>query len=166
MSLHVSTRGTATRILVDHDGHTRREERRTVILALVPTAPGLARQILNEVLAEWGLGHLKDAADVITSELVTNALLHGQDPQRPGEPARLAFYTDREADDGGLLFVEVEDPGRFPPTPRDAAEGDIDGRGLLIVEALAEDWGTEPNEPGKRVWASLAIRERTDGCAP
>jgi anti-sigma regulatory factor (Ser/Thr protein kinase) len=134
----------------DARGHAPEAERTSTELALAETAPWLARRILNAALAEWGLGHLVDSADLVTSELVTNAVRHGK------EPARLTVYTDRAAD-GGLLFIEVEDAGVDVPEMRDADDGDEDGRGLMIVEAMSEDWGTDITDEGKRVWASLEI---------
>jgi anti-sigma regulatory factor (Ser/Thr protein kinase) len=151
MSLSVSSPNFATRIAVGDDGTVA--ERFSTGFALTGTAPGHARRILDAALAEWGLGHLADAADLIMSELVTNAVVHGE------PDAFLAFYTDREAD-GGLLFIEVEDAGEHVPLQRDADEDSLDGRGLQIVAAIAEDWGTEPVGSGKRVWASLAITEK------
>lgn len=153
MSLYVSTVGPATRIVTDDCGTVSCAEHVTARIALNLTAPGQARRLLNIALAEWGLGHLADAAEIIMSELVTNALEHGQ------EPALLNLYTDREPG-AGLLFVEVEDAGEHMPAPRDAADDETDGRGLLLVDALAEDWGVEPFGHGKRVWASLAIAEK------
>jgi anti-sigma regulatory factor (Ser/Thr protein kinase) len=149
VSRYVSAPAPGVSIVTGEHGTTV-SERMSTQIALADTAPGLARRILNTALAEWGLGHLVDTADLVTSELVTNALLHGE------EPARLTFYTDRAAD-GGLLFVEVEDAGGHVPHMRAAEDGDEHGRGLLIVEAISEDWGSEPVGYGKRVWASLAI---------
>jgi anti-sigma regulatory factor (Ser/Thr protein kinase) len=150
VSLFVTTPNPGTRIVTDEHGVTRVTERVSVQLALIDTAPRQARCILDDALAEWGLRHLADAADLLTSELVTNAVVHG------AEPAFLTVYTDREAD-GGLLFLEVEDADENMPQERVADDGDESGRGLQLVDALAEDWGTEPAASGKRVWASLAI---------
>jgi anti-sigma regulatory factor (Ser/Thr protein kinase) len=128
----------------------RTHERVSTQFALTRSAPHQARRILDAALAKWGLGHLADAADLITSELVTNAVMHG------AEPAFLTIYTDREADDG-LLFVEVQDAKDAMPLERDADDDAETGRGLQIVDALAAEWGTEPARLGKLVWASLAI---------
>jgi anti-sigma regulatory factor (Ser/Thr protein kinase) len=128
----------------------RVRERVATQFALTPTAPGHARRILDTALAEWGLGYLVDAADLIISELVTNAVVHGE------APAFLTVYTDREAD-GGLLFIEVDDAKDTVPQERDADDDAETGRGLQIVDAVAEDWGVETAGLGKRVWASLVI---------
>lgn len=150
MSLYVSTSDSVTRTVADGHGTAGVGERVSAKLALTKTAPRQARRILDAALAEWGLGALADAADLITSELVTNAHMHG------GEPAFFNAYTDRTAD-GGLLFLEVEDAGDDMPEERAADDDAEAGRGLQIVDALAEDWGTEPIGHGKRVWASLSL---------
>lgn len=152
MSPYVSTSDSVTRIIADRRDTTGAAERVSAKLALTKTAPGHARRILDAALAEWGLGHLADAADLITSELVTNAVVHGIGP------AGIGFYTDRTAD-GGLLFIEVEDSSSALPQARPVGEDDEAGRGLVLVDALAEDWGCEPLADGqrKRVWASLAL---------
>ena len=98
MSPHAST--PAIQLVTDDHGTVSIDERISAMFALVETAPRQARRILNGALAEWGLGHLADSADLITSELVTNAVVHG----RP--PAKAEFYVDRKAD-GGLLIVEM-----------------------------------------------------------
>lgn len=148
MSRYYSSPNAGMHIITGEHGTI--SERRTTGLALTLTAPRQARRILDDALAEWGLGYLADSADIIMSELVTNAVEHGD------EPALLAIYTDREAD-GGLLFIEVEDGGEHMPEQREATDDELGGRGLLLVDALAADWGTEPVGHGKRVWASLSI---------
>jgi len=148
VSTYVSSPSPATCVVASDSGPV--SERVTVTLALTVTAPRQARRVLDGALAEWGLGHLAEAADLLTSELVTNAVLHGT------QPATLTVYTDREAD-GGLLFIEVEDAKPGAPDLPDADEDAESGRGLMIVDAIAEDWGCDPAETGKRVWASLAI---------
>lgn len=153
VSLYVSAPSPATRIVTDEHGTVSCSEHVTTRIALTATAPRQARRLLDTALAEWGLGHLADAADLITSELVTNAVMHGT------EPALFNLYTDREPG-AGLLFIEIEDAGAHMPEMRDADDDATSGRGLLLVDVLAEDWGTEPLGSGKRVWASLAIAEK------
>lgn len=148
MSMYVSSPNVFTCVIANDAGTI--SEHVAVPLALTVTAPRQARRVLDGVLVEWGLGHLAEAADLLISELVTNAVLHGT------EPAFLAIYTDREAD-GGLLFVEVEDAKPDAPDLRVGDDDAESGRGLVLVDAIAEDWGCDRVETGKRVWASLAI---------
>jgi len=58
----------------------------------------------------------------------------------------------------GVLILEVADSYQWlMPELRKPADDETSGRGLLIVDALAERWGVRPRDPGKTVWAHLAI---------
>jgi anti-sigma regulatory factor (Ser/Thr protein kinase) len=113
---------------------------------LTPAVAGRARAAIKSALTKAGLEHLTETAELLGSELVTNALLHGV------APARMVVYED-----SGLLFIEVHDAAVALPRPEIAAADAEGGRGLAIVEALAEDWDTDPTNTGKCVWASLAV---------
>lgn len=99
-----------------------------------------------------GGGADMDAASLLIAELTTNAVLHGR---VPGRDARLDLTLDAAS-----LLIEVTDargdrlPGRPPVMTSDGEPG----RGLLLVEALADDWGSRPRHPaGRTVWATLAL---------
>lgn len=128
-------------------------ERVELEFAREPTAPGRARAELREAVA----GRLceTDLATVtlLTSELVTNAVIHPS-PDAGGTTAlRITAFRDR-------VRVEVTDPGpgfdvaNLPTRPRDYG-----GRGLLVVEGLASRWGTTRNGavPGFTVWFELDV---------
>lgn len=85
-----------------------------------------------------------DDAGLIASELVTNAILHGKPPVE----LRVAPTTDG-------LRIEVADGSSMPPVRPLPSRGAMTGRGLRLVEALAQAWGCHPAEPGKVVWAEL-----------
>ncbi|MEU5092614.1 ATP-binding protein [Streptomyces sp. NPDC021356] len=110
-----------------------------------------ARRFAVWSLHYWGLAEWGRAEDVAlcTSELATNALLHGV-PSGRGFLLRVRY-------DGAVVRVEVHDSGggtpRIPEDPADAAEG---GRGLLLVSALSDKWGVGERNPGKVVWAEFA----------
>ena len=112
-------------------------------------------------LRDWDApSGLSERAVAVVAELAANAALHGL---VPGRSFRLTLVFDPEAD---CLRVEVTDAAgdRSPPpsAPRPAPD-DESGRGLLLVAALAERWGTEPYFPsGKTVWAEIL----TDSSAP
>ncbi|MFJ6465410.1 ATP-binding protein [Streptomyces sp. NPDC091387] len=95
-----------------------------------------------------------DTARLLIAELTANAALHGR---VRGRKARLGLTLDPTC-----LLVEVTDAGgdRLPAPPPDGDAGDSEhGRGLLLVEALADSWGWRPYHPGgKTVWAVLGIR--------
>lgn len=88
-------------------------------------------------------------AQLLTSELVTNALAHGR-----GE------IHLRVADEKGHLRVEVSDEARLAPRQRDIGPQDESGRGLMLVERLSAAWGVSPSGsgPGKTVWFTLRTR--------
>ena len=84
-----------------------------------------------------------DAA-LATSELVTNALVHG----RPPIELRLRL-------EGTEVLVEVRDRATYQPRKLRPDETDEHGRGLQIVAAISTRWGTRPTEHGKAVWCVL-----------
>ncbi|MCT7355963.1 ATP-binding protein [Streptomyces sp. 15-116A] len=124
-----------------------RRERRSV--------PG-ARVFARGVLDEWGVRGRADDVLLCVSELATNALLHGVPPGR-GFLLRLLAYGGHGSDDGGVR-VEVHDSGGgVPAVSEDAAGGTGEGgRGLLLVEQVADKWGVGERNPGKTVWCEFA----------
>ena len=120
-------------------------------LGALPTAPGCGRAWTRQILREWQLTHLTDSAQLITSELLANASLTGRQLDRPA--LRLTLLSDRQQ---LLILVRDDDPG--VPVPRHAGEDDESGRGLMLVEAVSDQWGWCPladGTPGKLVWAVL-----------
>jgi anti-sigma regulatory factor (Ser/Thr protein kinase) len=108
-----------------------------------------ARQVTREVLGAWRLGRLEDAAQLIVSELVSNAVRHAR-PHGPAVGLRLCVT-------GGALRIEVHDGDPRPPRLRAAAPLAESGRGLLILDALTSAWGAAAAGRGKAVWAELAL---------
>ncbi|MDH6125768.1 SpoIIE family protein phosphatase [Kitasatospora sp. GP82] len=107
--------------------------------------PSRARRFTRATLESWGLSSLSDFAELMVSELVTNALLHAESPRR------LRLFRDR------TLTVEVADSGGPPPRVRASAAEDEGGRGMHLVSELAHRWGTRPTKDGKVVWAELEL---------
>jgi anti-sigma regulatory factor (Ser/Thr protein kinase) len=110
----------------------------------------LAREFTRKALADWGLDARADDVLVCVSELTTNALRHGVPP---GRGYRLHLFLERP----GSLRVEVHDSGDGTPALR-APEGES-GRGLHLVEALADRWGVGERNPGKIVWCEFRTGE-------
>jgi hypothetical protein len=113
----------------------------------------------RQVAWEWNLSHLAEATELVVSELVTNGLRAsaGLTTSRfAGKfsvgtpPVRLWLYSDRER-----MLVRVWDGDDQMPTRQEADPSAESGRGLLIVESLASDWGASrlANSSGKAVWA-------------
>jgi anti-sigma regulatory factor (Ser/Thr protein kinase) len=116
-------------------------------LSADPQQVGRARRLLSSKLSDWGVPD--DAGDVVvllTSELVTNAILHGAPPVE-----LVAFPLGDGA--GGGVRVEVHDhaAGRVEQ-PRRTRDDALRGRGLRLVAALASRWGTDQLRGGKSVW--------------
>ena len=111
-----------------------------------PEAPGLARRYVTSRSGAWP-DDLVDLIVLLTSELVTNAFVHG------AGPIELLLLED-----GGRLRVEVGDgEPRLPDGPGKPTEHDVSGRGLMILDRLADRWGSHPRRtpPGKVVWFEL-----------
>ncbi|CAM5429549.1 ATP-binding protein [Streptomyces pharetrae] len=104
-----------------------------------------ARRALRELLRHWGSPGRSDVAELLTSELVTNALVHTDDE---------AILTATVGPRG--LRVEVRDfVARRPRLRVPAADDGTNGRGLLLVQSLAAAWGVRPHAVGKSVWFEL-----------
>jgi anti-sigma regulatory factor (Ser/Thr protein kinase) len=108
----------------------------------VPTARTWARVIMSG----WGLARLAGDGALVLSELVTNSLVHA-----PGRAVGIWLLTDRER-----LVIMVGDQSPDMPVRAQAPDaGEPSGRGLVIVNALAEQWGAYRVPTGKIVWAVL-----------
>ncbi|MFC5173935.1 ATP-binding protein [Streptomyces mutomycini] len=135
----------------EHSAPTRQF---TVLLSPTRRGARLARLLTTAHLGDWGLP--TESAAHIVAELATNAMLHGR---VPGRDFQLSLTVHRDA----LLRIEVTDTrgDRLPPAPGTTtapANGAESGRGLLIVEALADRWGTGIGPaPRKTVWAELDL---------
>ena len=104
-----------------------------------------ARRFAAQVTAEAGQERLVDDVTLLAAELTTNAVLHGTGP------IALTVWTD-----GDLVRLEVEDGAAAMPSRLDAQADQERGRGLEIVEGLADQWGAARLEGnGKVVWAEL-----------
>ncbi|MFE6822639.1 ATP-binding protein [Streptomyces sp. NPDC057690] len=103
------------------------------------------RRALRELLRGWGRPGRSETAELLTSELVTNALVHTDDD---------AVLTATVSPSG--LRVEVRDSVAQRPRPRvPSADEATHGRGLVLVESLADTWGVRAQGGGKVVWFEL-----------
>ena len=130
-------------------------------LAAVPTAAGVARSFVRQRLSHWGLNRLINDAELVLSELVTNAVnATGTTNPRPrwSELHNLALITVRLVITADSLVIEVWDRDPSPPVLKQPEQVDQAGRGLLIVGALCRRWHYfYPESGGKAVWGELVI---------
>ena len=118
--------------------------------ALVSAVP-CARLHARQVTWEWGLRACRQDAELLVSELVTNAIQASR-VLGPGTAVRLWLLSD-----GTQVMIMVWDAGRQPPVRVESSPDAESGRGLLLVEALSRQWSWYPTpEPGgKVVWALM-----------
>ena len=117
-------------------------------LPSTPYSVQMARFYIRAALTYHDLGDFTQDAEMVTSELVTNAIKHAGAPKFGLEVMHLAG--------SGAVAVIVSDPSPQPPVKRDPSEDTEHGRGLNIVDALSTSWGWRPEAPGKAVYAILA----------
>jgi len=106
-----------------------------------------ARRLASTALSAWGATHLADSAELLVSELVTNAVRYGR-----GAVSVALTLTD------GALQISVADYGTGVPRVREAKEDESGGRGLAIVAALCERWTVTTRLSGKTVSCWLSVR--------
>ncbi|MFI1567086.1 ATP-binding protein [Streptomyces sp. NPDC020490] len=115
---------------------------------------GRARALFREQAASWGLPQdVTDTAELLLSELMTNAYRHAKVPAGREIRARCVVTEDR-------VRVTVTGANNALPEPGQASLDDESGRGLALVAALADDWGAERRECGigKEVWCELLTK--------
>ncbi|MBT3164644.1 SpoIIE family protein phosphatase [Streptomyces sp. Vc74B-19] len=112
---------------------------------------GTARRLVGQQLTAWHLDERAFTTEIIVSELVTNAILHGEGP------VRLRLIHDRER-----LLAEVTDANSAGPHLRHARAGDEGGRGLYIVMRLSAHWGVRHGRRDKTIWSEQRLGEDTD----
>ncbi|MGW2425808.1 SpoIIE family protein phosphatase [Streptomyces sp. NPDC001709] len=112
-----------------------------------PAAVAPVRSDCARTLDAWGLDDIGYAAELILSELITNAIRYGS------QPIRVRLLYDR------CLICEVSDGSSTSPHMRRAALTDEGGRGLFLVGQFAERWGTRYTARGKVIWSEQALHD-------
>ncbi|QNP74486.1 SpoIIE family protein phosphatase [Streptomyces roseirectus] len=115
----------------------------------VPADPSLVAGVRKQVaerLVAWRIDAVSFTAELVVSELVTNAIRYG------AHPIRLRLIHD-----AATLICEVSDTSHTAPHLRRAKTWDEGGRGLLLVAQLTDRWGTRHTAEGKTIWAELGL---------
>jgi anti-sigma regulatory factor (Ser/Thr protein kinase) len=146
MVVHVETRPAVFR------GRSRTEPAMSTLAASVdlpptPRSVPAARWLATGLLAAWGAPHDPDDAALVVTELVANVVDHVG-----GE----ASFTLELTLSGEWLRIAVADGSAVRPVVRELEQGSPRGRGMRIVQRIAERWGAEDHAGGKRVWLELA----------
>lgn len=146
-------RASSTHVGDDDDLVTADASTARIVLDDDTRAPGVARRFLREFLARSAVDEdVSATAELCLSELVTNAVVHA------GSRSELRATLDDDR-----LTVAVSDRGGVPVDAADAAPDEdpdvlrVHGRGLQLVEALADRWGSERDAVGTTVWFALEL---------
>jgi anti-sigma regulatory factor (Ser/Thr protein kinase) len=108
------------------------------------TAVRTVRTFVADVLRSWEADDVADSAQIIASELATNAVVHAR------SPFRLSIARRPDA-----IEIAVRDASTAPAELRPIDAGRVGGRGLVLIAELSKSWGTHDETDGKTVWAEL-----------
>lgn len=117
-----------------------------------PEALSSSRHMIRAAVRAWGAKDRADEIELVADELITNALMHTDGGAVV--TIRVLAGTERR------LRVDVEDRSSALPRRRDAGESGVSGRGLMLVDRLADVWGVESRGSGKCVWCEFLIPAR------
>ncbi|MFD6758040.1 ATP-binding SpoIIE family protein phosphatase [Streptomyces roseolus] len=139
----------------------RQTPRRTLmtIAQAEPERIAEAREQVRQLLHDWTDEDQLDAAVLMVSEMVTNVLVHTD-----GDALLTAEVACGEK--ARLLRVEVSDASDELPHKRHPGEMASSGRGLVLMEMLADAWGVAPRGEGKTIWFELTEPTGPEGCCP
>ncbi|MFD9031849.1 SpoIIE family protein phosphatase [Streptomyces sp. NPDC059567] len=138
-------------LLLSRQGPAVREAPRRTMMTVAQAEPeriAAARQHVRQLLHDWVDEDQVDSAVLMVSEMVTNVLIHTD-----GDALIVAEVTCDEA--GRRMRVEVSDGSDELPHKRHPGEMASSGRGLVLMEMLAEAWGVDPRGEGKSIWFEL-----------
>ncbi|WP_435058771.1 ATP-binding SpoIIE family protein phosphatase [Streptomyces sp. bgisy060] len=139
---------------------TAREAPRRTLMTIAQAEPeriAEAREQIRQLLHDWSDGEQLDSAVLMVSEMVTNVLVHTD-----GDALLVAEVACGKK--SRRLRVEVSDTSDELPHKRHPGEMASSGRGLVLMELLADDWGVDPRGEGKAIWFELNEPPTGDGC--
>jgi DNA-binding NarL/FixJ family response regulator len=128
------------------------EQREAFInLTAEPLSARRARRFVEETLAAWKCHAMSDIVLLLTSELVTNAILHA------GSDVDLSLQLD-----AGVLRIAIADRSPAEPVVRDPGEDSTHGRGMVLLEAMSDAWSVVNTDAGKIVWFDVPTAGAAD----
>ncbi|MEU7643386.1 ATP-binding protein [Streptomyces huasconensis] len=110
----------------------------------------LARSLVRSSLSAWGLDYWAGVAELVVSELATNAVKHGAGRW-------ITVRVTRSRDD--RVRVSVTDGSLAMPIVKRPSPDSVSGRGLLLVNEMTNGWGTDLSRRAKTVWAEIEVTE-------
>jgi hypothetical protein len=113
-------------------------------------SPQLARAFLRSTLETWKLDGFGEVTELLATELVANVVTHVG-----------TTMTLRVQRGPSTMRVELEDPSTEVPVVRHPGPADEHGRGVLLIDELADAWGVEPRADGKTVWFEIDVSTAT-----
>ncbi|MGP9017192.1 SpoIIE family protein phosphatase [Streptomyces sp. BR1] len=119
-----------------------------------PEALRSSRHMIRAAVRAWGARERADEIELAADELITNALMHTDG----GAIVTVRVLAGPER----RLRVEVEDRSSALPRRREAGDSGVSGRGLMLVDRLADVWGVESRGSGKCVWCEFIVPERAE----
>jgi anti-sigma regulatory factor (Ser/Thr protein kinase) len=124
--------------------------------AALPTAVSCARLHVRSIALEWGLQHLADTAELLCSELMTNAVQASQRMKIRADLPVVPVINLWVISDGISMVLHVWDASPEMPVRKDTAPDEESGYGLLLVETLSKDHGVyRKADGGKTVWCMI-----------
>lgn len=137
--------------------HPARPARRTVLTVAQaePERIAGARRQVRDLLHDWADADQVDSAVLMVSEMVTNVLMHTD-----GDALLVAEAVGELG--ARRLRVEVADGSDELPHKRHPGEMSSSGRGVLLMEMLADSWGVDPQGEGKSIWFELHEQSKAD----
>jgi CheY-like chemotaxis protein/anti-sigma regulatory factor (Ser/Thr protein kinase) len=131
-------------------------------LPALPSAAAVTRRYLKRLLGSWELAALTGTAQLVASELVSNAVTAAQAPDSVGfldGPGPQSIELDVWRTEASVI-IGVRDPNPNPPVIQQAGPMDEGGRGLFLVQSLCANWGYYPaKHSGKVVWCEIALAD-------
>jgi serine/threonine-protein kinase RsbW len=122
------------------------------VLPGIPESAGIARCHVRAALEYHALGDYSADAQIVTSELVSNAVQHAD-----MDSAEVITVTLMRVCRLDAVAIVVGDSSPHPPVMRETTVDSERGRGLQVVDALSVHWGWNPDDGGKEVFAVLAM---------